>query len=392
MVKTLLKALILVMASALIFGCAAQQPMAVFKAHDLNAKVQSGEYVQKVDNFMLILDGSGSMSGAELGTMKEIASRMNQTIPDLKLMAGVRRFGMGDYITGSPTALLFGVEPYTKEGVEGGIRRIRHGNGDSPLELAINAASEDFKSVQGNIALIIISDGQEMGNAPVTAAMKMKTAYCDRLCIYTVLVGHEPEGKVVMERVALAGKCGFATDAGSLSSPEGMADFVEKVFLARVMKPAPPKPAPPKPVMPMKPKDSDGDGVLDDKDKCPGTPMSAPVNADGCWVIRNVEFDTDKWDVKARFEPVLNHVVSIMKKNPWLKMEIHGHTDIRGTAKHNQALSENRANVVMKYLVNQGISSERLFMEGFSYNKPIATNNTTEGMAQNRRTEIKIVR
>lgn len=392
MVKTLLKALVLVMASALIFGCAAQQPMAVFKAHDLNPKVQSGEYVQKVDNFMLILDGSGSMSGAELGTMKELASRMNQTIPDLKLMAGVRRFGLGDYNSGSLTALLYGIESYTKEGVEGGIRKIRHGNGDSPMDLAINAASEDFKSSQGNIALIVISDAQEMDNAPVTAAMKMKTAYGDRLCIYTVLVGNDPQGKVIMERVALAGKCGFATDAGSLSSPEGMADFVEKVFLTKVMKPEPPKPEPPKAVMPMKPKDSDGDGVLDDKDKCPGTPMGAPVNADGCWVIRNVEFDTDKWDIKSWFEPVLNHVAGIMKKNPWLKMEIHGHTDIRGTAEHNQALSESRANVVKKYLVNQGVSSDRLFTEAFSYNKPIATNNTMEGMAQNRRTEIKVVR
>lgn len=392
MVKTLLKALVFVMASALIFGCAAQQPMAVFKAHDLNPKLQSGEYVQKVDNFMLILDGSGSMSGTELGTMKEVASRMNQTIPDLKLMAGVRRFGFGDYGNTSLTAMLYGITAYTKEGVEGGIRKIRVGNGDSPMELAIDAASEDFKSSQGNIALIIISDGQEMNNAPVTAAMKMKTAYGDRLCIYTVLVGNDPDGKIIMERVALAGKCGFATDAATLSTPEGMADFVEKVFLAKVMKPEAPKPAPPKPVVPMKPKDSDGDGVLDDKDKCPGTPMGAPVNADGCWEINNVEFDTDKWDIKPWFEPVLNQVAAIMKKNPWLKMEIHGHTDIRGTARHNQTLSESRANAVMTYLVNQGISGNRLFMEGFSYNKPIATNNTMEGMARNRRAEIKVVR
>ncbi len=393
MVKSVLKTLVLVMASAVIFGCAAQQPMAVFKAHDLNPKLQSGEYVQKVDNFMLILDGSGSMSGPELSTMKEIASRMNQTIPDMDLMAGVRRFGQGDYGSGPETALLYGVEPYAKAGVEGAIRTLRNGNGGSPLGAAIQAAGEDLKSVQGDIALIVISDGQEMDNTPVTAAMKMKTTYCDRLCIYTVAVGNDPDGKVILERVALAGKCGFATDAGSLSSPEGMADFVEKVFLKKFVKPVePPKPVPPKKVVPVKPKDSDGDGITDDKDKCPGTPMGAPVNADGCWEINNVEFDTDKWDIKPGFESVLNQVAAIMKKNPWLKMEVHGHTDIRGTARHNQALSENRANAVMKYLVNQGISGNRLSTEAFSYNKPIATNNTVEGMARNRRAEIMAVR
>ncbi len=391
--KTLLKALFILMASALMFGCAAQQPMTVFKAHDLNSMLQSGDYVQKVDNFMVIIDGSGSMSGAELRSAKDTASRMSQTIPDLKLKAGLRRFGLGDYGNTSPTALLYGVTSYTKEGFEGGLRKLRHGNGGSPLGMAIDAASEDLKSVQGNIALIVITDGQEMKNTPVNAAIKMKSAYSDRLCIYTVLVGNDPEGTVVLDRVAMAGKCGFATHASDLASPSDMADFVGKVFMARVVKPEPPKPEPPKPVVvPPKPKDSDGDGVYDDKDKCPETPMGTSVNADGCWVIKNVEFDTDKWDIRPLFEAVLDQVASVMKKNPWLKVEVQGHTDIRASAEHNQRLSERRAESVKDYLVAKGISSDRLSTVGFGFNRPIASNNTEDGMARNRRSEIMIVR
>ena len=81
-----------------------------------------------------------------------------------------------------------------------------------------------------------------------------------------------------------------------------------------------------------------------------------------------------------------------MKKNPWLKVEVQGHTDIRASAEHNQRLSERRAESVKDYLVAKGISSDRLSTVGFGFNRPIASNNTEDGMARNRRSEIMIVR
>lgn len=389
MTKTLVKTLILVMASALMFGCAAQQkPITAFTAQDLNPMLQSGDYIQKTDTFMVIFDASGSMTRDKIGTAKDIVRHMDQTIPDIKLTTGLRRFGEAHYVSGSPTALLHGITAYSKGGLEQGLQKIPQGNGASPLHLAIDAASEELKTAPGNIALIIVSDGMQMGNEPVMSAMKMKDAYGDRLCIYTILIGDSPEGKSILEQVAVAGKCGFATNAENVASQGGMADFVNKVFMSKVVKPiVQPKPIAPPPAP--TPKDSDGDGVADHLDRCPGTPMGAPVNAEGCWVIRNVEFDTDKWDVKPGFRPELNIVADVMKKNPWLKLKLDGHTDSRGTLKYNQILSEKRASAVMDVLVNQGISSDRLSTEGFSYTKPIATNSTREGMSRNRRTEIK---
>jgi len=137
------------------------------------------------------------------------------------------------------------------------------------------------------------------------------------------------------------------------------------------------------------PLDSDGDGVPDYRDECPGTPQGAIVDERGCWVIRGALFDFDKYVVKNRYYPDLDHVVEVMTKNPGVKIEIQGHTDNKGTQDYNQILSENRAGAVMSYLTRRGIDRSRMSIKGFSFNKPIATNETDEGRALNRRVELK---
>jgi|Deesub1362A_J573_1020465.scaffolds.fasta_scaffold00178_12 OOP family OmpA-OmpF porin len=137
------------------------------------------------------------------------------------------------------------------------------------------------------------------------------------------------------------------------------------------------------------PLDRDGDGVYDYLDECPNTPKGAQVNAKGCWVLRNVEFDTDKWEIKPVYYPILNRVVEILKANPTLRVEIQGHTDNRGTRAYNLKLSENRAKAVKDYLVKKGIHPSRLFVKGYGFSQPVASNATAEGRAVNRRVQIK---
>ncbi len=137
------------------------------------------------------------------------------------------------------------------------------------------------------------------------------------------------------------------------------------------------------------PLDTDKDGVYDYKDKCPGTPMGVKVDKRGCWVIGDVKFDFDKWDIKRMFYPVLDEVLTALKKNPNLKVEIQGHADSTGTVQYNQSLSEKRAKAVMEYLVKKGIEKERLFTVGYGLKRPIASNATKEGRARNRRVEFR---
>lgn len=134
--------------------------------------------------------------------------------------------------------------------------------------------------------------------------------------------------------------------------------------------------------------DSDRDGVADDKDTCDGTPEGATVDARGCWVINNLKFESGKADIVASSNGGLNEVVIVLKANPALKLEIQGYTDNRGAAEFNRILSDKRANAVKDYFVSQGIDENRLSAIGYGIENPVATNDTAEGRAQNRRVEL----
>jgi outer membrane protein OmpA-like peptidoglycan-associated protein/Tol biopolymer transport system component len=108
-------------------------------------------------------------------------------------------------------------------------------------------------------------------------------------------------------------------------------------------------------------------------------------------VLKNVFFETAKFDLKDQSRVELDKLTSFLEKNPKMKIELSGHTDNVGDKKMNQVLSENRAKAVLDYLVKRGIKVERLTTKGYGDTLPIADNNTEEGRAENRRTEFKVV-
>ena len=136
------------------------------------------------------------------------------------------------------------------------------------------------------------------------------------------------------------------------------------------------------------PLDSDGDGVIDTNDQCPDTPKGAAVDKRGCWVIKDLQFDTAKATIKPQYIKQLDDVVTILKENPSLKVEIQGHTDNVGKEKYNEKLSIKRAQAVMEFLEKKGIDKNRLNAKGYGFSKPAASNDTPEGRAENRRVEL----
>ena len=147
--------------------------------------------------------------------------------------------------------------------------------------------------------------------------------------------------------------------------------------------------------------DRDGDGVLDKDDKCPDVKGTAANN--GCPEVtdevikrlndyaKTILFDTAKSTFQQQTYPVLEAMTAILKEYPSSNFSIEGHTDSDGKDAANQTLSENRAAAVKNYLVEHGISASRLSSVGFGESKPIATNKTKAGKAQNRRVEVKLV-
>jgi OOP family OmpA-OmpF porin len=138
--------------------------------------------------------------------------------------------------------------------------------------------------------------------------------------------------------------------------------------------------------------DADGDGVCDDQDDCPDTPRGAYVNARGCWIIENILFDYNKSVIKTKYYPDLDAVVEILKQNPYLNIEIQGHTCNIGSKKYNKGLSERRAKSVYDYFVKKGIDPRRLSKIGYWFSRPAASNSTEEGRVLNRRVELKPIR
>ncbi len=166
--------------------------------------------------------------------------------------------------------------------------------------------------------------------------------------------------------------------------------------------------------------DNDGDGILDvvdgdkdatgfgacrdqpedfdkyqDEDGCPeGDRPLATFDAKTCKIeiADKVYFRTAKHQILEKSFPLLDAVAGLIKDIPkYDHVFVGGHTDFRGSARYNRALSDRRAKSVRKYLISQGIPSRQLKAKGFGEDQPIATNDTPEGMAQNRRVEFKVV-
>ena len=389
MKKHYLIPLFIIMISTLLISCGGKQVMKTAPSFE-PYKFDASQYEPKVDNFVVILDTSSSMAdkygqNEKAKIAKDFLGAMNQTLPELNYNSALITFGHDAHLPDKSAMVVYGPTKYSTSGFESALNATKGPSGSSslPLAKAINASGVDLKSVQGSTAVILVSDGEKMDQAPVKAAEALKSQFGDRLCIDTVLVGDNPAGKVILEQIARAGGCGISTTADQLGSSANMAGFVEGVFLAKpAPKPVPVAAAP-------KPLDSDNDGVTDNLDQCPNTPLGATVDARGCWTYAaKVLFDINSAKVKSEAYPMLIEAVLIMKKNPDLKVEVDGHADSTGKPEYNMSLSEKRAEAVKKYFVDQGIDPDRLTTKGFGITQPAADNKTKEGRAKNRRVEL----
>lgn len=144
--------------------------------------------------------------------------------------------------------------------------------------------------------------------------------------------------------------------------------------------------------------DGDGDGVADGIDKCPDTPAGVEVDDFGCptakplveKIILNIKYAPGSFQPDRQSREVLDGLVETMKAYPDLKIEINGYTDALGSAAGNLRLSEKRAKAVMDYLIDKGVSADRMTSKGYGEDPKyfIGDNATEEGRQKNRRVEV----
>lgn len=414
--EKIIRLFVLLLSMAMLGGCALMQP-APPPLDFSPAAIPAGQYDAKINNFQVILDASMTMGIRDqqgLQTAKNFASALNRSIPaDLTLNGGLRTFGHSDRQSAKMTELVYGMTAYSQSGFQQGLDKIKFAGGTSPLAQALTAAGADLSGASGKSAIIVISDGLQMEDAPA-AAKAVKAKMGDNLCIYTVAIGDVAAGRALLDKVAQAGGCGFASADAALTTQAAMRQFVEQVFLtAKVAAPAPP-PAPavvdsdgdgvpdhldrcpgtPRGVQVDQygcPIDSDGDGVPDYLDRCPGTPKGTKVDEHGCEIkfTLNIRFDTNQAVVKPQYHNELAEAAEFTKHFPDLKILVAGHTDSTGNAQYNKDLSMRRAQAVKDYLVsNFGVNAEQLYVRGYGLERPIADNATPEGRQLNRRVEL----
>jgi outer membrane protein OmpA-like peptidoglycan-associated protein len=265
-------------------------------------------------------------------------------------------------------------------------------NRRTPLADALRQLDEqELKKINGEITLLLISDGRESFRDPLSEIRKIKEKYGFALTLHTVFIDRkdkkdgESEAEKLLRDMAAAGGGQHYSGANLLKDSSLLKELalllcpVQTAKAPEIEKAVPVVKSPETPA----PKTAAAAPVI------PEPPKSLTVNPKGHWVLGGVLFETAKWTILAHAYPVLDDVVLVMKNNPGLKLEIQGYTDSVASKPYNQKLSERRATAVRNYLVQKGIASERLSVIGFGLTVPVADNATAEGRAKNRRVEFR---
>jgi OOP family OmpA-OmpF porin len=339
---------VVIMAGILMIGgCALQQPVPPPSTFEVKPLVKE-MWTPKADNLVLVLDASSSMAQNHNGLEKfaigrRMLARFNKTMPDLSINVALRSFGHSLSYSLQSTVPVYGPSPYSRPGVANALSLIVPAGGPSPMEKSLQAVADDLQGAAGKIALVVVSDGKDMGNAPMDAARELNDRYGDRLCIYTVLIGDDPAGRTLLSGISQVTGCGQAITADDVDTGATMADFVTTVLLDK---------------------------------------------ADS-WVFKDIKFESDKAVLITSSYPTLDRILQILRDNPELSVEIEGHTDSTASAVYNIDLSQRRAQAVLQFLLDKGIAPSRLTARGYGEGRPIDTNDTEEGKANNRRVELR---
>jgi OmpA-OmpF porin, OOP family len=300
-------------------------------------------------------------SAVKMAVAKQILADMNALIPDLGYKGALDLF--------APFEELQTPIVYNRPAFAAAIKAIKDKQAifdrQTPMAKGILSAEEAavLAGMKGKTAVIMLSDGKSnVGGDPVVAAKETAEAHPNAV-FYVISFAqptakgkewskeNERKGAEINRQIAQIGN-GMFLDASSLyKNPAAMQKFVNEVFCAAV--------------------------------------AAAPIEQK--IVLRGIQFDLDKYNIKAEYQPILDEAISSLKSKPDVKVVINGHTDSSGTAKYNKGLSEKRAKAVLDYFVSKGISASRLQAAGHGFDDPIADNKTQEGRALNRRVELKIL-
>lgn len=319
----------------------------VFAAVSAQAKL-----VPKVDNFIIFPDQSGSMYMTHQGlkemkmtAVKKLLTDMNELIPELGYKGSLYMF--------APFQQVQAPMVYKTSDMAASVQKIPANQEIfgrlTPMGPGINQLDGVLGQLPGKTAVIVVGDGYaNKGTDPVMEATRLVQKY-PNVCFHVVSFAEDKQGKTINEQVARTNNCILVEGPELLANKAALDQFVRDVFYEEV-----------------------------------GEKREEVV------VLRGIQFDFDKSNIKPEWRPVLDEGARILMDNPQINVVIEGHTCSIGTDSYNLGLSERRARSVYDYFVSKGIAKNRMKTVGFGERRPIADNSTEEGRRLNRRVEIKI--
>ena len=377
-------------------GCSTTQVHESLRIEEV--KPGKGETVVREQVYVLA-DVSGTMNyGAKYSELRSLVTGFVDGMPSGSYDAGLGSFGgkeKADWLRHS-------MGYFNRGELAASASQIEYLGGLTPLATAVDGLRTEFGPSDARAALIVFSDGGARRGSVIDACERLLDVHAGELCIYTVAVGSDAKGASLLREMAELSGCGKSMAASDVSTAAGMEDLIGDVFFDvepdsdgdGVIDRLDHCPGTPSGVEVDEvgcPLDTDGDGVLDHEDACPGTPKGAKVDSSGCWVLKGLNFDTNKHDIKPEFDGLINEVANVLSQNPGIRIRVDGHTDTRGSAEYNLTLSKNRAKAVKDALVKKGIAANRLKSKGFGESKPAMPEDSEENLYLNRRVELTVL-
>ena len=321
-------------------------------------------YEQKADTFVVLLDASGSMNNDDAGRPRiydaqDWTASFNNVIPPLDFDAGIVTYGKG--ATGSCigygiASILYGPTDYNKTDFANALGSIECAASTTPIADALVSTtgilSEEEGEEAGQVAVIIVSDYNWNDPSAVQEALaQLRSEHEGSICVHTVKVGNDTSHDALIASLTDTSGCDSAVASADVASGEALTGYAASTLLSSLG-------------------------------------LAYETHSFSAHML----FDFDKSILKEEGKAELHKLDEMIKSKGMSVRDIDvvGHTDSVGTEVYNQELSEQRANAVKAYMVSEGIDSRILDVMGKGELQPVATNDTDEGRAQNRRVEVHV--
>ncbi len=345
-------------AACFLFGAACAIPLPHHAVIQTSPLIFSARAQNKVSHLFAVTDASGTMySEQTFSEAKALTQSFVPAMPSTPPSYQAALLGFGGQEQEGKTlssfdrgALQAAADDLQLLGAVNGY------GGTTPLDQVFQGISSAVSEQKGLVAVLLFSDHQPDSQAQaLAAASELVNSYRDGVCIHTVHIGDSVEGAEFAKTLSDLTSCGSSRAGSALNTAVAFNDLAKDIFY-------------------------DGTPVA-------RSPIKDPCKGD--LTLRGATFEFGKAvlhaDGRSRLEPVakqLNQCTDV-------SVTITGHTDSVGNDAYNQDLSERRANAVKDYLVDLGVDTARLTSNGEGEDNPVASNDTDEGRAQNRRVELK---